>query len=152
MVFPSLHFTPPCIPEKSPRYGPRATHVASSAKPSERTCRSRCCRQAPGPRAIRSWRSVFGTGGASSPATPIIVNDGSVPPPDAPNHYTPSACPGGRAPHAWLDDGSSLFDSFGFEWTLLTLGPRAPDSSAFVKSAAALRFDLKVVHHAAPAL
>jgi len=92
------------------------------------------------------------TFGARYDASPIIVKDGSVPPPDAPNHYTPSACPGGRAPHAWLDDGSSLFDSFGFEWTLLILGPQAPDASAFVNSAAALGVDLKVVRHPARAL
>jgi 2-polyprenyl-6-methoxyphenol hydroxylase-like FAD-dependent oxidoreductase len=49
----------------------------------------------------------------------IIVSDGTAPPPDAANVYTPSACPGGRAPHAWLEDGVSLYDLFGFEWTLL---------------------------------
>jgi hypothetical protein len=92
------------------------------------------------------------TFGARYDSSSVIVADGSAPPPDVPNHYTPSACPGGRAPHVWLDDGGSLFDTLGFEWTLLTLGPRAPDSSAFVKSAAALMLDLRVVRHASPAL
>ena len=34
-----------------------------------------------------------------------LVADGSTPPPDAANSYQPSACPGGRPPHAWLADG-----------------------------------------------
>ncbi len=92
------------------------------------------------------------TFGARYDTSPVIVGDGSTPPTDDANHYTPSACPGGRAPHAWLDDGRSLFDSLGFEWTLLTLGPRPPETSAFVRSAAALTMNLQVVHHAAPDL
>ena len=36
----------------------------------------------------------------------------------------PTACPGGRAPHLWLADGRSLYDTFGFEFTLLQLGKR----------------------------
>ena len=75
----------------------------------------------------------------------LIVNDGSTPPPDEANSYVPTACPGGRAPHAWLDDGSSLYDSFNFEWTLLVLGADAPDTRAFTDSAAALGMDLEVV-------
>ncbi|MEZ5722927.1 MAG: hypothetical protein R3D59_16010 [Paracoccaceae bacterium] len=40
-------------------------------------------------------------------------------PPDDPSAYVPSGKPGGRAPHAWLGTGASLFDAFGFDWTLL---------------------------------
>ena len=68
------------------------------------------------------------TFGGRYDGSPIIVADGTQPPPDAPNNYTPSACPGGRPPHAWLDDGRSLYDSFNFEWTLLALGPDAPET------------------------
>ena len=73
-----------------------------------------------------------------------IVADGSTPPPDSANDYVPSACPGGRAPHLWLDDGASLFDRFGFEWTLLVLGARAPDPAPFVAAAQRLGLSLKV--------
>jgi 2-polyprenyl-6-methoxyphenol hydroxylase-like FAD-dependent oxidoreductase len=66
---------------------------------------------------------TFGTRYAESP---VIVHDGSQAPPDAANSYEPSASPGGRAPHLWLDEGRSLFDAFGFEWTLLRLGPAPP--------------------------
>ena len=92
------------------------------------------------------------TFGARYDASPVIVADGSRPPPDAANVYTPSACPGGRAPHAWLDDGRSLFDCLGFEWTLLVLGPEPPDTSAFVRSAIALKLELRVVHQRSPSL
>jgi 2-polyprenyl-6-methoxyphenol hydroxylase-like FAD-dependent oxidoreductase len=87
------------------------------------------------------------TFGGRYDGSPIIVGDGSSPPPDAPNIYIPSACPGGRPPHAWLADGRSLYDSFGFEWTLLALGPTAPDTRACEQAAQALGLDLKVVRH-----
>ena len=58
--------------------------------------------------------------------SPIIVRDGAVLPPDTPNAYTATASPGGRPPHAWLDDGRSLFDLFHSEWTLLVLGHPSP--------------------------
>ena len=55
--------------------------------------------------------------------SPIIVSDGSEPPPDRANMYQPTACPGGRAPHLWLQNTTgkttSLYDQFGFEFTLL---------------------------------
>src|SRR5688572_5687322 len=62
------------------------------------------------------------TFGGRYDGSPAIVSDGTAPPPDRPNIYVPSACPGGRPPHLWLADGRSLFDAFGFEWTLLRLG------------------------------
>jgi len=79
--------------------------------------------------------------------SPLIVADGTRPPEDAANTYTPSACPGGRPPHAWMPDGSSLFDSFNFEWTLLNLGEAPSDATAFVDAAAKFKIDLKVVRH-----
>ena len=92
------------------------------------------------------------TFGGRYDASPLIVKDGSTPPPDAAGTYVPTASPGGRAPHAWMADGSSLYDSFGFEWTLLVLGRCAPDASAFVAGAAALGLDLTVVRQASEAL
>jgi 2-polyprenyl-6-methoxyphenol hydroxylase-like FAD-dependent oxidoreductase len=61
------------------------------------------------------------TFGARYDGSPAIVGDGSTPPADAADRYTPSACPGGRAPHLWLEEGVSLYDRFGFEWTVLQL-------------------------------
>lgn len=92
------------------------------------------------------------TFGGRYDGSPLIVGDGSTPPPDAPNSYVPTACPGGRPPHAWLDDGRSLYDSFNFEWTLLALGPDATDTRGFELAAQQAGLDLKVVRHASPAL
>jgi hypothetical protein len=92
------------------------------------------------------------TFGGRYDGSPLIIANGCAAPPDQPNTYLPSACPGGRPPHAWLADGSSLFDAFNFEWTLLALGPDAPEASAFVSAAREAGLDLKVVTQAAPAL
>lgn len=92
---------------------------------------------------------TFGTRYDGSPA---IVPDGSSPPPDEPNSYTPTACPGGRAPHAWLEDGRSLYDTFHFEWTLLVLGTDVPDTAGFERAASRRGMDLQVVRHASPSL
>jgi hypothetical protein len=75
----------------------------------------------------------------------VIVADGTAPPPDAANSYVPTACPGGRAPHLWLADGRSLYDTLGFEFTLLQLGAKPPAAAPFIKSAATLGLPLSVV-------
>ena len=85
------------------------------------------------------------TFGGRYDGSPIIVSDGSLPPADAANVYVPSACPGGRAPHAWLEDGVSLYDLFGFEWTLLQFGDDAAHNGQVIEAARALGVDLKLV-------
>jgi 2-polyprenyl-6-methoxyphenol hydroxylase-like FAD-dependent oxidoreductase len=60
------------------------------------------------------------TFGARYNDSPVIPDDGAPLPPDVPTVYVPSGKPGGRAPHVWRPDGSSLFDHFGFDWTLLS--------------------------------
>jgi len=85
------------------------------------------------------------TFGGRYDGSPIIASDGSAAPPDAANVYVPSACPGGRAPHAWLEGGVSLYDLFGFEWTLLRFDETLSDAPAFQEAARALGADLKLV-------
>jgi 2-polyprenyl-6-methoxyphenol hydroxylase-like FAD-dependent oxidoreductase len=85
------------------------------------------------------------TFGGRYDGSPLIVPDGTQPPPDAPNQYIPTACPGGRPPHAWLDDGRSLFDLFGIDWTLLALGSEPPDTAPFEAAARQRGLSLKVV-------
>jgi 2-polyprenyl-6-methoxyphenol hydroxylase-like FAD-dependent oxidoreductase len=92
------------------------------------------------------------TFGARYDGSAIVVADGSTPPPDAANSYQPSACPGGRPPHAWLADGRSLYDTFHSEWTLLQLGPQPLDASAFLAAANQLGMDVKPVLHSDPEL
>ena len=93
------------------------------------------------------------TFGGRYDGSPIIVSDGTSPPVDEPNVYIPTACPGGRPPHAWLDDGTSLYDHMNFEWTLLVLGESKPSwTEPFTSAADALGLDLKVVHQASTEL
>ncbi len=51
--------------------------------------------------------------------SPLIVPDGTTPPAHDPMTYTPSASPGARAPHLWLDADTSLYDRLGSGFTLL---------------------------------
>jgi hypothetical protein len=84
------------------------------------------------------------TFGGRYDGSPIILSDGTSPPPDSPNTYVPTACPGGRAPHLWLDDGRSLYDALGFEFTLLKIGQNPADAEPFRAAAEALRIPLTV--------
>ena len=72
--------------------------------------------------------------------SPVIVADG-VPPPETLDEYIPSGVPGGRAPHVWLDDmheqGRSLYDRFGFGFTLVRFNP-AIDGAPLKRAAAEL--------------
>jgi 2-polyprenyl-6-methoxyphenol hydroxylase-like FAD-dependent oxidoreductase len=58
--------------------------------------------------------------------SPLIVPDGTAPPPMESASYTPTARPGHRAPHAWLADGSSTLDLLGRGFVLLRFGNNPP--------------------------
>ncbi|WP_428422879.1 FAD-dependent monooxygenase [Methylibium sp.] len=60
--------------------------------------------------------------------SPVIVGDGSPPAPHDFLNYVPSARPGALAPHAWLHDGSSLYDHFGSGFTLLASPSAQPEA------------------------
>ena len=75
-----------------------------------------------------------------------IVSDGSAPPADAANEYTATACPGGRPPHYWISEETSLYDTFGFEWTLLCMNGDGSGSENFVQEAKKRKIDLKIVN------
>lgn len=62
-------------------------------------------------------------------ASPIIAYDGEAHPGYTMSAFTPSTVPGCRTPHLWLDDGRSLYDAMGPEYTLLRLDPAAPVES-----------------------
>ena len=55
--------------------------------------------------------------------SPIIAYDGSEHPAYTMNSYTPSTVPGCRTPHLWCEDGRSLYDAMGPEFTLLRFDP-----------------------------
>jgi 2-polyprenyl-6-methoxyphenol hydroxylase-like FAD-dependent oxidoreductase len=75
--------------------------------------------------------------------SPICVPDGTLPGPDDPKEYIPSARPGSRAPHVWLNDGRSILDLFGHGFVLLRFGNDAPDGAAFESAATARGIPLK---------
>ena len=67
--------------------------------------------------------------------SPICCPDGTPPPPDEPNRYVPSACPGCRAPHVGLSPGRSTLDLFGKGFALLGFGADAADVDALMAAA-----------------
>lgn len=81
--------------------------------------------------------------------SPVIAHEpGEAPTTDFIN-YLPSARPGGIAPHAWLHDGRSLYDTFGTGFTLLvTDGSQDTDVERLV--AAATRCELPLTVTRAP--
>jgi hypothetical protein len=85
------------------------------------------------------------TFGVRYEGSPVIAPERGEPPADAADTYVPTARPGGRAPHLWLEPGVSLYDRFGFDWTLLRLGGTPADATPFVNAAAEIGMHLKIV-------
>ena len=79
-------------------------------------------------------------------ASPVIAADGTPEPVHDFLNYVPSARPGRLAPHAWLHDGSSLYDHFGGGFSLLVTASGAEgDVERAVASARAAGVPLSVV-------
>ena len=102
---------------------------------------------------LREFNTLGVVLGSRYDESPVIIADGS----DAPAHdflnYVPSARPGCLAPHAWMHDGSSLYDHFGSGFTLLACGPADPVAiDAFKSGAVEAGVPLTVLHSALPAL
>jgi hypothetical protein len=83
--------------------------------------------------------------GARYNGSPIVLADGTLPPPDDPVRYIPSACPGGRVPHLWLADDSSAFDQLGAGFTLIRTRTDAGDAQPLIRAADRRRVPLKLV-------
>ena len=81
-----------------------------------------------------------------------IVSDGTQAPADSANTYVPTACPGGRPPHAWLSPGDSLYDHFGREWTLLVLDELQEGVSQWTDEAQKRGLSLQVLSFERPEL
>jgi 2-polyprenyl-6-methoxyphenol hydroxylase-like FAD-dependent oxidoreductase len=77
--------------------------------------------------------------------SPIVVPDGSEPPPDHFMLYVPSAHPGCLAPHLWLADGSSLYDHFGDGFTLLVTEGDPASAERFIAAASRVNIPFKVL-------
>jgi hypothetical protein len=69
------------------------------------------------------------------PDSPLIAYDGEAAPGYTMFNYTPSTAPGCRTPHLWLEDGRSLYDAVGPDYTMLRLDVEA-DVAPFMSAAA----------------
>ena len=67
----------------------------------------------------REWFAVGIHLGYVYEGSPVIVPDGTPPPPDEVQTYTQTARPGSRAPHVWLGPDRSTLDLFGRGFALL---------------------------------
>ena len=76
--------------------------------------------------------------------SPIVVGDGTSPPPWSSSEYVQTSHAGCRAPHAWMKDGRSTLDLFGKGYVLLRLGAKPPDASDLVEAARSRGVPLKV--------
>jgi hypothetical protein len=82
---------------------------------------------------LREFSTLGVVKGYHYSGSPIVVDDGSAPPARDFQTYVPSAHPGCVAPHAWLADGSSLYDHFGRDFTLLMIEEGAALAKPFLK-------------------
>jgi 2-polyprenyl-6-methoxyphenol hydroxylase-like FAD-dependent oxidoreductase len=82
--------------------------------------------------------------------SPIIAYDGAEHPAYTMSSYTPSTVPGCRTPHLWCEDGTSLYDAMGPEFTLLRFDS-AVDVAALELAARDRDVPLKVLDVERPA-
>jgi 2-polyprenyl-6-methoxyphenol hydroxylase-like FAD-dependent oxidoreductase len=94
---------------------------------------------------VREFKTLGIVLGLRYADSPIIIADGSTPPPDHFMLYVPSAHPGCLAPHLWLADGSSLYDHFGPGFTLLVTDDDARPADRLSKAAAKRNVPFKVL-------
>jgi 2-polyprenyl-6-methoxyphenol hydroxylase-like FAD-dependent oxidoreductase len=84
--------------------------------------------------------------------SPVIVPDGTTAPPESVSQYTPTARPGSRAPHAWLEAGRSTLDLFGGGFVLLAFAGAADDASPIAAAARSRGVPLETVPIDDPAI
>ena len=101
---------------------------------------------------LREFKTLGVVLGSHYSGSPLVVSDGSEPPEPHFMLYVPSAHPGCLAPHMWLDDGSSLYDHFGPDFTLLVLSGAAEDAAAIDAAAAACGVPVRIVAPGDPRL
>lgn len=92
----------------------------------------------------QQFRSLGAQFGYRYTGSPIIMGDGTEPPPMTYGDYVPSSVPGCRAPHVWLDEDDSLYDRFGAGFCLLKLDASL-DTGLLESAAANVGMPLKVL-------
>lgn len=95
-----------------------------------------------------TFRREFNSAGASIgyrySGSPVIVDDGTLEPPDDIVVLHQAARPGHRLPHAWLREGVSTLDLVGDTYTLIEFGQ---DASAASFAAAAASMGVPLITH-----
>ncbi|MGD9942007.1 MAG: FAD-dependent oxidoreductase [Burkholderiaceae bacterium] len=99
----------------------------------------------------REFRPLGAILGYTYAGSPMVIADGSAAPRFDAIDYVPSARPGAIAPHLWLADGSSLYDHFGPDLTLLDFGAVPAEAERLLGAAAALGIPLRRVAVPEPA-
>jgi hypothetical protein len=78
-------------------------------------------------------------------ASPLVTDDGAPVPAEDSIHYTPSAHPGCLLPHAWMADGSSVYDHLSKGFTLITVPGVQVDTAPLAAAAADHGIPLRVL-------
>lgn len=96
---------------------------------------------------LQEFRSLGVMLGYRYDASPITVaEEGGEPQDPSMRDYVPTARPGARAPHAWMEDGQSLFDLFGAGFTLLSFADSSvSDLQQAAADAASLGIPVKIL-------
>ena len=76
--------------------------------------------------------------------SPIISHESEAAPEYSMRSFTPSTLPGCRAPHFWLNDGTSLYDLLGNGYSLLRFD-QSIDVQAFLQESAAQNIPLNLI-------
>jgi len=89
--------------------------------------------------------------------SPIVIPDGTPPPPDSVMEYVPTSRPGSRAPHAWLapshaEGNRSTIDLFGRGFVLMRCGADAPSGAGLAAAAEQRGVPLEIVTITEPAV
>lgn len=93
----------------------------------------------------REWFSIGVHLGYVYEGSPVVVPDGTPRPADEVSTYTPTARPGSRAPHFWLEPGKSILDLFGKGFVLLRFGIHPPPADGLSDAAANAGIPLEIV-------
>jgi 2-polyprenyl-6-methoxyphenol hydroxylase-like FAD-dependent oxidoreductase len=75
----------------------------------------------------------------------IIISDGTVETIDNPRKYIPTARPGHRAPHIWLEEGISIYDKFSKNFTLLVFSEETKDAKNLILEAESINLPIKLL-------
>jgi 2-polyprenyl-6-methoxyphenol hydroxylase-like FAD-dependent oxidoreductase len=92
----------------------------------------------------REWFTIGIHLGYFYEGSPVIVPDGTPPPPFEVMTYTQTARPGSRAPHVWLAPGKSTLDLFGKGFVLLKFS-RESRTTSLEQAAQAVGMPLRIV-------